>query len=210
MSDPISWTLAWPHYLAALGFGYLLGSIPFGLILTRLAGKGDIRSIGSGNIGTTNVLRTGSKKLAAMTLLGDMVKGTIAVIAAYHFAAPATAQTASLIAGLGAFFGHLFPIWLKFKGGKGVATYLGILLGIYWPAALIFAAIWIAVAWLTRYSSLAALIASCVTPPALALAFQQWSAAELMAFLTVMLWGMHHQNIRRLLSGTENRIGSPK
>ena len=144
----------------ALAFvvGYLLGSIPFGLILTRLSGGPDVRSIGSGNIGATNVLRTGNKKLAAATLLGDMLKGTVAVLlAAYAVRAyPSVPGYAPLAAGLGAFLGHLFPVWLKFKGGKGVATYIGVLLGLYWPAALIFCAIWLIVAFTSRYSSLAA------------------------------------------------------
>src|SRR5215468_7653983 len=140
--------------------GYLLGSIPFGLILTKLAGTQDLRSIGSGNIGATNVLRTGNKGLAAATLIGDMLKGTVAVIIAGSLWGP----NAAMIAGLGAFLGHVFPVWLKFKGGKGVATYIGVLLGLAWPAALAFGVIWLAVAALTRYSSLAALVASAATP----------------------------------------------
>lgn len=148
--------------IAALVFGYLLGSIPFGLILTRMAGLGDVRSIGSGNIGATNVLRTGNKKLAAATLVLDMLKGTAAVLIAATFS-----PQAAIIAGLGAFLGHIFPVWLKFKGGKGVATYLGVLLGLVWQVALIFAAIWIIIAYATRYSSLAALVAAVTTPIAL-------------------------------------------
>ncbi|MCL4136069.1 UNVERIFIED_CONTAM: hypothetical protein GTU68_058891 [Idotea baltica] len=135
MPDPINWGLSWPFFLAALAFGYLLGSIPFGYLLTRFAGLGDVRTIGSGNIGATNVLRTGSKKLAAMTLLGDGLKGTVAVLIAFRFGIDA-----AVLAGLGAFLGHLFPVWLKFKGGKGVATFIGISLGLYWPSALVFAA----------------------------------------------------------------------
>lgn len=142
MPDPISWSLDLPYYLAALAFGYLLGSIPFGLLFTKMAGHGDIRNIGSGNIGTTNVLRTGSKKLAALTLLCDALKGTFAIILISLY----MGNDAALIAGLGAFLGHLFPVWLKFKGGKGVATYIGILLGIFWPVGVIFIAIWIATA----------------------------------------------------------------
>ncbi len=152
MPDPISWELAWPYYLAALAFGYLLGSIPFGLILTKLGGHGDIRNIGSGNIGTTNVLRTGNKKLAAATLLGDALKGTVAVLIVRHLYGIEMA----MIAGFGAFLGHLFPVWLKFKGGKGVATYLGILLGLYWPMFIIAALIWVGMAFVFRYSSLSA------------------------------------------------------
>ena len=147
-------------YALALAFGYLLGSIPFGLLLTRAAGGPDIRTIGSGNIGATNVLRTGRKGLAAATLICDALKGAVAVIVTRHFAGPDPA----LAAGLGAFLGHLFPLWLKFKGGKGVAVYIGVLTGLIWPAALIFCAIWLAVAFATRYSSLAGLVASAVTP----------------------------------------------
>ncbi len=143
-------------------FGYLLGSVPLGLILTRMAGLGDVRSIGSGNIGATNVLRTGNKKLAAATLILDMLKGTVAVLVA-GIAGP----EAAIAAGLGAFLGHIFPVWLKFKGGKGVATYLGVLLGLFWKGALIFAAVWLLIAFATRYSSLAALVAAVITPIAL-------------------------------------------
>ena len=146
-------------YALAFAFGYLLGSIPFGLLLTRAAGAPDIRTIGSGNIGATNVLRTGRKWLAAATLFCDMFKGTVAVLLAKHFGVDA-----ALAAGLGAFVGHLFPVWLKFKGGKGVATYIGVLIGLYWPAALAFCVIWLSIAAASRYSSLAALIASALTP----------------------------------------------
>ena len=203
MPDPISWALAWPYYLTALVFGYLLGSIPFGLIITRLAGQGDIRKIGSGNIGTTNVLRTGKKHLAALTLLGDMLKGTVAVLVASRYGGPDPA----VIAGFGAFIGHIFPVWLRFRGGKGVATYLGILLGLYWPAALAFAAIWVAVAFVTRYSSASALVASLATPLLLWFVFDRAQVAELMALLSVILWAKHHENIGRLIKGTEGRIG---
>src|SRR3954447_13464624 len=139
--------------VVALLLGYLLGSIPFGLILTRLAGTEDLRSIGSGSIGATNVLRTGSKGLAVATLLGDMLKGTVAVVIAGYFGGP----NAAMLAGLGAFLGHLYPVWLKFKGGKGVATYIGVLLGLFWPAVAVFGALWLATAFTTRYSSLSAL-----------------------------------------------------
>jgi len=201
--DPISWGLVWPYYLAALALGYLLGSIPFGLLITRMAGQGDIRAIGSGNIGTTNVLRTGRKSLAALTLLGDMLKGTAAVLLAARFGGPDTA----VIAGVGAFLGHLFPVWLRFKGGKGVATYIGILIGLYWPAALAFAAIWIVVALAFRYSSLSALVASLVMPLLLWAVFNRVQIAEVSALLTVLLWIMHRENIARLLSGREGKIG---
>src|SRR5690606_22221613 len=148
--------------IGALVFGYLLGSIPFGLLLTRAAGLGDVRKIGSGNIGATNVLRTGNKGLAAATLVLDAMKGTAAVLVAAHYG-----TEAAIAAGLGAFLGHLFPVWLRFKGGKGVATYIGVLFGLMWQAALLFLAIWIAVAVAFRYSSLSALIACVVTPVAL-------------------------------------------
>jgi acyl phosphate:glycerol-3-phosphate acyltransferase len=187
---------------AALILGYLLGSIPFGLILTRVAGTQDLRSIGSGSIGTTNVLRTGRKDLAAATLIGDMLKGTIAVIISGYFGGP----DAAMLAALGAFLGHLFPVWLKFRGGKGVAVYIGVLLGLLWPAALVFCLIWLAVALLTRYSSLSALIASLVTPILL-----WWlghlALAALFTVLTVLLFYAHRENIKRLQAGTEGKIG---
>jgi len=189
-------------FVLAFLFGYLCGSIPFGLILTRLAGTQDLRAIGSGNIGATNVLRTGNKGLAAATLLGDMLKGTVAVIVAGQFGGP----NAAIAAGIGAFLGHLFPVWLKFKGGKGVATYIGILLGLFWPAAVAFCAIWIAVALIFRYSSLAALVASALVPPLL-LWSHHTALAAVFAVLSVLLWIMHRANIRRLMSGTEGRIG---
>ena len=182
--------------------GYLLGSIPFGLILTRLAGTEDLRSIGSGNIGATNVLRTGHKGLAAATLLLDAFKGTLAVIIAGYFAG----AEAAMVAGLGAFLGHLFPVWLKFKGGKGVAVYIGILIGLFWPAAILFCIIWLATALISRYSSLSALIASVVTP-----VFIWWQGhamlAALFAVLTLLLIYMHRANISRLVAGTEGKIG---
>ena len=186
----------------ALIFGYLCGSIPFGLILTRLAGTQDLRSVGSGNIGATNVLRTGRKGLAAATLLGDALKGTAAVLVTQHFWGPEPA----MIAGLGAFLGHLFPVWLGFKGGKGVATYIGVLLGLAWPIALSFCLIWLATAALTRYSSLAALVASAATPVLLWIIGAP-AQALLFASLSVLLWIMHRGNIVRLWQGTESRIG---
>jgi glycerol-3-phosphate acyltransferase PlsY len=200
-----------PAYIAAFAFGYLCGSIPFGLILTRLAGTQDIRSIGSGNIGATNVLRTGRKGLAAATLIGDALKGTIAVLAVHWYYGGEFqyfARELALPAALGAFLGHLFPIWLGFKGGKGMATYIGILLGLAWPAAIACCLIWLAVAAVSRYSSLAALVASAVTP------FILWALghvpeAELLGVLTVLLWIMHRANIARLINGTEGKIGKP-
>lgn len=198
----LSWSL--PPLLAgaALLFGYLLGSIPFGIVITRLAGTTDIRTIGSGNIGATNVLRTGRKDLAAMTLLGDALKGTVAVLIARAVLGP----EAALVAGLGAFAGHLWPVWLGFKGGKGVATFLGITLALYWPAALIFAIVWIAVAAISRYSSLSALVASVATPVG-AFLLGQPVPALFLAVLAVLLWAKHRANISRLLAGTEGRIG---
>lgn len=188
--------------LLAFAFGYLLGSIPFGLLLTRAAGAPDIRAIGSGNIGATNVLRTGRKGLAAATLLCDMFKGLTAVLIMRHFG-----TELALAAGLGAFLGHLFPVWLRFKGGKGVATYIGVLIGLYWPAALAFCVIWLSIAAASRYSSLAALIASALTPLGL-WAFNRPNIAALFLVLTAALWVMHRENIARLLNGTEGKIGA--
>jgi len=186
----------------ALPVGYLFGSIPFGLVLTKLAGTQDLRSIGSGNIGATNVLRTGNKGLAAATLLGDMLKGTAAVIIAGSLWGP----NAAMLAGLGAFLGHLFPIWLQFRGGKGVATYIGVLLGLFWPAAAMFGAIWIATAFTSRYSSLSALVASFVTPIFLWF-FGHPALSSLFAVLTLLLFWTHRENIKRLQTGTEGKIG---
>ena len=199
---PIDWPIL-PEYAAAFVFGYLCGSIPFGILLTRLAGAPDLRSVGSGNIGATNVLRTGRKGLAAATLLGDMLKGTAAVLIVHHF----FGRDAAVIAAAGAFLGHLFPVWLRFRGGKGVATYIGLLLGFKcWIALAAFCVIWAAIAAATRYSSLAALVASAATPAVL-----WWShnirEAELFLALTVLLWIMHRANIARLIRGTESKIG---
>lgn len=186
---------------AMLVMGYLFGSIPFGLILTKFAGTEDIRSIGSGNIGATNVLRTGRKGLAAATLLLDALKGTVAVLIGARFG-----EYAAIIAGLGAFLGHLYPIWLKGKGGKGVATFLGIALGLAWPGALVFALVWLGVAFTTKYSSAAALAASLSVPVAL-FAMGRVAPAELFAALAVLLWFKHWPNISRLMDGTEGKIG---
>jgi glycerol-3-phosphate acyltransferase PlsY len=195
----------YPHILLALAFGYLLGSIPFGIVLTKLTGGPDLRAVGSGNIGATNVLRSGGKALAAATLLGDMLKGTVAVLIAQRFGLGA-AIAGGLAAGLGAFLGHLFPVWLGFKGGKGVATYIGVLLALVWQAALAFGVIWIAVAAATRYSSLSGLVASAATPAILW--FMGYPAdAALFLILTALIWFMHRANIARLLNGTEARIG---
>lgn len=182
-------------------FGYLLGSIPFGLLLTKAAGLGDVRNIGSGNIGATNVLRTGRKGLAASTLLLDALKGTFAAAMASRWG-----LELGIIAGFFAFLGHLFPIWLGFKGGKGVATYLGVLLGLAWQGALAFAAVWLAMAFLFRYSSLAALIAA-VAVPVVLYVMGQVDVAMLFAVMSIITILKHHQNISRLLAGTESRIG---
>jgi acyl phosphate:glycerol-3-phosphate acyltransferase len=200
----VSPSFDWSLLLACVGasvFGYLCGSIPFGPILTRLAGTQDLRSVGSGNIGATNVLRAGHKGLAAATLVGDMLKGTAAALVARYW----WSRELALLAGFGAFLGHLFPIWLGFKGGKGVATYLGILLALAWPAALVFALVWLAVAAASRYSSLAALVASAAMPPTLWL-LDHRAEAGLFAVLTVLLWIMHRANIARLRDGTEGKI----
>ena len=189
-------------YLLAIVIGYLLGSIPFGLLLTRFAGTQDLRSIGSGNIGATNVLRTGHKGLAAATLLCDMLKGTAAVLIAGYVGGP----DAAMLAGLAAFLGHLFPVWLNFKGGKGVAVYIGVLIGLFWPAAVVFCVLWLATAATTRYSSLSGLVAGFVTP-----IFLWWfghpALAALFAVLTLLLFYVHRENIKRLQAGTEGRIG---
>src|SRR6202163_2259384 len=186
----------------AFFLGYLLGSIPFGLILTKLAGTADLRSIGSGNIGATNVLRTGRKGLAAATLICDMLKGTVAVVIAGYYGGP----NAAMLAALGAFLGHLFPVWLNFRGGKGVAVYIGVLIGLFWPAAVVFGVLWIARAATTRYSSLSALVARFVTR-----IFLWWfgnsALASLSVVLTLLLFYIHRENIKRLQAGTEGRIG---
>ncbi len=190
--------------LAAVG-GYLLGSIPFGLILTRLAGLGDIRAIGSGNIGATNVLRTGNKGLAALTLLLDGAKGAAAALLASFYAS----ADAGLVAGLCAVLGHDFPVWLRFKGGKGVATTLGVLLGAAWPVGVAACATWLVIAGLFRYSSLAALTAFALAP-AFAYVLVGLPMAILALVLAVLGFIRHAANIRRLLAGTEPRIGGKK
>jgi len=182
--------------------GYLMGSVPFGVILTKFAGAGDLRSIGSGNIGATNVLRTGRKGLAAATLLGDALKGTLAVLVLARFG-----EVGALTAALFAVIGHMFPVWLGFKGGKGVATYLGVLIGVAWPVAAGFALVWIAAAAALRYSSLAALTATLLTPVAFAV-MGEWPQAVVFAVLTALVWWRHSANIGRLIAGTESKIGS--
>ncbi|WP_292036800.1 MULTISPECIES: glycerol-3-phosphate 1-O-acyltransferase PlsY [unclassified Brevundimonas] len=197
--------------LVAIG-GYLLGSIPFGVVLTRAAGAGDVRNIGSGNIGATNVLRTGRKDLAIATLILDAGKGAVALlIARYLFG-----EVAGVIAGGAAFLGHLFPVWLGFKGGKGVATFFGLILAACWPLGLMAAATWLIVAFTLRYSSLAALVAAALTPlyallPLPALGLPAPAAILILAIVTaVLIYIRHHENIGRLLKGAEPRIGAKK
>jgi glycerol-3-phosphate acyltransferase PlsY len=189
--------------VVAFLLGYLFGSIPFGLVLTKLAGTEDLRSIGSGSIGATNVLRTGNKGLAVATLLGDALKGTVAVVIAGYYGGP----NAAMLAAFGAFLGHLYPVWLKFKGGKGVATYIGVLIGLFWPAAVMFCVMWLATAFTTRYSSLSALIAAFVTP-----LFLWWfghaALASLLVIMTMLMFYAHRENIKRLQAGSENKIGA--
>jgi glycerol-3-phosphate acyltransferase PlsY len=196
------WETAPAFLLAAAVIGYLLGSIPFGLLLTRAAGLGDVRQIGSGNIGATNVLRTGNKKLAAATLLCDAFKGTAALLIANAL----WGYEASLVAGFFAFLGHLFPVWLGFKGGKGVATYIGVLLGAAPLMMLLFAAIWLITAFVTKYSSLSALVAMLVIPIVLWIMGPE-KTALLVTVLSIISWYMHRENIKRLLAGTESKIG---
>jgi acyl phosphate:glycerol-3-phosphate acyltransferase len=197
-------------FAMSLLLGYFLGSIPFGLILTRMAGLGDIREIGSGNIGATNVLRTGNKGLAALTLLLDGLKGTAAVLAA-RYLLPASADLSAIVpvlAGFAAFLGHIFPVWLGFKGGKGVATYIGVLLGVYWPAGVLFIAFWLITAYFTRYSSFSALLASVLAP--VAMLFAQVTGGVVLLLMSALLIYKHRANIERLMAGTEPKIGQKK
>ncbi|OUR76406.1 glycerol-3-phosphate acyltransferase [Alphaproteobacteria bacterium 46_93_T64] len=206
----ISYT--WPFLVAAV-LGYLIGSIPFGLVLTRIAGLGDVRKIGSGNIGATNVLRTGNKFLALATLLLDGGKGAVVVLLANHY----LTQDYAVLAGGGAFLGHLFPVWLKFKGGKGVATFIGVMLAVSWPAGIAVALTWLLVAVVLRISSLAALIAAVFSPlyiyglmnaPLFGdMYFGDLQRIEFSAFMAILIFIRHHENIARLLKGTEPRIG---
>ena len=200
MIDPISWAHSWPYILTAFVAAYLLGSIPFGLVLTKLAGLGDVRKIGSGNIGATNVLRTGNKKLAAATLILDGAKGAVAVLIATIYG-----PDIAVIAAAGSLLGHLFPVWLKFRGGKGVATALGILLALSWPVSALACGTWLLAAVLFRYSSLSALLAMAASP------FYMWWLAdpqrtEFAAAMAVLVWIRHWENILRLVRGEESRI----
>ena len=191
--------------IVSLALGYLCGTIPFGLILTKSAGLGDIRQIGSGNIGATNVLRTGNKKVAALTLICDALKGTVPVLLATHLYGP----KAGVLAGLAAFFGHLFPMWLGFKGGKGVATNIGVLFGWFWPLGVIFAAVWLAIAFVGRISSASALTASLLTP-ALAWLFGRNDLIVPTLILGTAIWITHRANLKRLLAGNEPKISFSK
>lgn len=202
MTQSLVYSLADPLVLAALAIGYLLGSIPFGLILARMTGHGDIRAIGSGNIGATNVLRTGSKGLALATLLGDVLKGTAAVLVGFALAD----LPGALWAGFASFLGHLYPVWLKFRGGKGTATFIGVALGLYWPTIPVFAAVWLGAAAITRYSSVGALAASVATMVAFFL-FGQSQTGMMFIPITLLLWLRHSENLQRLAAGTESKIG---
>ena len=205
MPDPISWSHAWPFLLTAFAGGYLLGSVPFGLLLSRAAGLGDIRNIGSGNIGATNVLRTGRKDIALATVILDGGKGALAA-----WIASLWGPDASLVAALGAVLGHCFPVWLGFRGGKAIATACGVMLVIAWPVAAAAGATWLVVAVLTRYSSLSALIATALAPLYAWLLVGDLQLVEFCGLLAVLLWVRHHQNIRNLLTGKESKIGASK
>lgn len=204
MSEADALQQGWLAIAGLFVAGYLLGSVPFGLLLTRFAGAGDIRAIGSGNIGATNVLRTGRKGLAAATLVLDALKGTLAVLIGWRWG-----LESALAAALGAYLGHCFPVWLHFKGGKGVATFLGILLGLHWLTFIAAALLWLGTAAATRYSSLSALVASAAAPLIL-IAFGEWETAVLCAILTLLIWIRHRENLQRLMAGTESRIGSAR
>ncbi|HEX4158871.1 MAG TPA: glycerol-3-phosphate 1-O-acyltransferase PlsY [Rhizomicrobium sp.] len=192
-----------PVFGAALLFGYLLGSIPFGLLFSWLAGAGDVRKIGSGNIGATNVLRTGKRWAALATLTCDGGKGALAVI----FAGQLHGEIAAVIAGFGAFIGHVFPLWLRFRGGKGVATFFGVLLALAWPAGLLALATWLAVAAIFRISSLSALTAAALAPTYMML-FGTPLYAMLALLLAILIFATHRENLRRLFAGREPRIGA--
>ncbi len=215
MPDPIAWSVTGHWFALALLAGYVLGSVPFGLVITRAAGLGDIRQIGSGNIGATNVLRTGRKDLALATLLLDGGKGAAAVLIGWIWG-----PYIAMFAGIGAFLGHLYPVWLKFRGGKGVATTLGLLIAYAWPVGLSACAVWLVTAALFRFSSLASLMAVLAAPLA-AFAFEVWTpglpmrapalldspALVLTGFIAVVVWWKHRANIRRLVKGEEPRLG---
>jgi acyl phosphate:glycerol-3-phosphate acyltransferase len=194
----------WADTVLAMLLGYALGAIPFGLLLTKLAGGGDIRQIGSGNIGATNVLRTGRKGLAALTLLLDLLKGFAAVWLARHFFPGSEA-----IAAAGAFFGHLYPVWLKFKGGKGVATYAGIMFGLFWQGGVVYAVTWLGALAIFRISSLAGLLATLMAPIAAAY-FGRYELVAMLVACTLIIFWKHRANIEGLIDGTEPRVGKSK
>ena len=200
---PISWSMSGPYYAAAALFGYVLGSIPFGLIFAQLAGGGDVRKIGSGNIGATNVLRTGKKWAAVATFLADAGKGAAAVLVLRFF----YGNDMAVFGALGAVLGHLFPVWLRFRGGKGVSTFFGVMIALYWPAGLLAGATWIAMAVLLRISSLSALVATALAPVYL-IVLNEHLYATLALVLAAIIWVMHRANIARLLKGAEPRIGA--
>ncbi len=207
MPADMDWSTGSPWLFAALALGYLLGSIPFGLILTRIAGLGDIRDIGSGNIGFTNALRTGNRWVAGGTFIGDVGKGAVAVLLA-----PALGGDPALMAmtaAASAFVGHLYPVWLRFRGGKGISTFIGINLALFWPVGLLFCVTWLAVAALFRYSSLSALVAALATPVYLAL-FGRMDLVPLAIVLVLLIFLAHRDNIARLMAGAEPRIGAKK
>jgi glycerol-3-phosphate acyltransferase PlsY len=194
----------WLAPSAALVLGYLLGSIPFGLLLAKAFGAGDLRKIGSGNIGATNVLRTGKKGIAAATLILDVAKGAVAVLIGLMLA-----DNGGILAAIGAFFGHCYPIWLRFQGGKGVATYLGIALALYWPSGLIYAAVWLTAFAMLRYSSVGGMLAA-ISVPVSAAALGRFELVPLFLLLTVLVLWKHRSNIMRLLTGTEPRVGNSR
>ncbi len=204
MPDPISWAFSWPYFATALALAYLIGSVPSGLLLARAAGLGDIRQVGSGNIGATNVLRTGHKGIAAATLFLDVAKGALSVLLGNMFG-PDIAVTA----GLGVVLGHMFPVWLRFRGGKGVSTGFGVLVALAWPVGLAILLLWSAVVALTRYASVASLIAAAAAPVfAWFLDYRQ--EAELAAVFGLLVWLAHRANIHRLIKGEENRVGDAR
>ena len=202
MIDPISWGYSWPYILTAFIGGYSIGSVPFGLLFTKMSGLGDIREVGSGNIGATNVLRTGKKGIAAATLFADIIKGVFAALLGTQFG-----PDIAVVAALGAFLGHLFPVWLKFQGGKGVATAIGIILALSWQTGLAAIGVWLLAAALFRYSSLAALLGAIAAPIA-AWWLTTPQLVEFFAVVTILIWIRHYANIKRLLKGDEAKIGS--
>lgn len=201
MLDLINWNSPVPYYVITILCSYLAGSIPFGLILTRLAGLGDIRDLGSGSIGATNALRTGNKWVAVGTLLGDGLKGVAAVVVARNWG-----PDLAILAAGAAFIGHLYPVWLRFKGGKGVATFTGLVLILHWPAGLLFCVTWLATAAVTRFSSLAGLLAAALTPVYMYY-FDEFQISELCLVLAAFIFVRHWENIKRLVKGEEPRIG---